>query len=127
MKNASDEGFFTLEAIVALAITSFVLVAYFQAMSYALQGTARARLREELLATGLSQLDAAPSREAPVGREGTVTNGAKWSVHVEPITSVDKRGEEHPLQAFWVVFEASDVRGHSILELRTIKLLDRQK
>lgn len=126
MTNDRDDGFFTLEAIVALAISALVLVSYFQATIYAHKGTAQSRLREELLATGQSEIASAVvgTAQNQLLREGAGINGIKWSLRSEPIAA---RGHSVDVQPVWVVFEALDAQGRTILELRTINIIHRSQ
>lgn len=114
-----EDGFLTLEAIIALALAALVLSAFYQTASLAIQGRQAAAARQELLTLGQSLIERAgvdPSN--PLDQQGQMS-GTLWTLSSKPI------GPAEPGRARLAVvaFDAKTSKGAPLLTLRTIKFV----
>ena len=116
-------GFALVEAIVALAIVTLALAALYQGMGVAYRAVARVQLHEAALVQARSHLDSlgADGTMQAGPSSGTYDNGLPWRLSVSALTS--KSGlADAGLRPYWVVLEALDRRGATIIKLETAKL-----
>jgi prepilin-type N-terminal cleavage/methylation domain-containing protein len=119
-----DAGFGLIEAIVALAIISLALTQFYVAMGGAYRATARLKVHEAALTLARSHLDALGVDGAIQAgtSSGTYDNGMRWRLTVSALSSKMRQTAPGP-RAFWLVLEAFDERGTTLVKLETAKLV----
>ena len=85
-KKSAQCGFSLLEAVIAIGICSFSLVAVFEVLSGGLTNINRAIAEARSFVVAKNIIEVAKLEQLPVGSEKSdVTNqGLKWSVKIEP-------------------------------------------
>jgi general secretion pathway protein I len=117
-----EDGFTLIEVLVAFAILSLALVGLYDTLGGAYMVARSSRMQEEALAAGRSQLDRIGG-DVPVRTgmlSGLLSDGSPWEVVIIPIRASASR--EPIYQRYSVVFDARDVTGRSILQLKTIRI-----
>jgi prepilin-type N-terminal cleavage/methylation domain-containing protein len=118
-----DEAGFTLvEVIVAFAVVVLVLASIYQAVAGAYRGEARAQVRDRALAQARTHLEVIGIEQPfELGETtGTYVTGVAWRLTITPVEALAYKG-----QAFRILLEPLDHRGHPLLRLETFKLRPR--
>lgn len=114
MRERTDGGYVTLEAVIALAIAVMALSSFYQAAALVFKAGARTQQAEGALAIGLAKVR---EPHAIAGEQaGRLADGTSWTLHREA-TRKQGRCSEQPC---WLVFNAKDAAGRDILELHML-------
>ena len=125
MNNSGERGFTLVEALVALAIIVLALASLYQALGGGLQAgvvaeqQGRAAEAAERLLTELGR--STPLRDGVT--KGELPDGRRWTLRVEPFTTIDADGPPSVVEGHVATLEMSRARGRGpLLQLRTLIL-----
>ncbi len=118
-----DEGFGLIEAIIALAVVSIALTGFYKLLGNTYRAEARNIHYETVIASVRSHLDAVTM--SPATQAGTTTgaypDGTRWRLAISPIAALAKP-EAASSGPYWIVLEALDGYGRTLIRLETAKL-----
>lgn len=117
-----EDGFTLIEVLVAFAILSLALVGLYDTLGVAYRSANAARMQEEALAVGRSQLARIGADiPAKAGKlSGALSDGSLWQV---VITEIAVNRSITPLyHRLAVTYEARDAKHRPIVQLKTFRI-----
>ena len=123
MKNAGEQGFGLMEAIVSLAIVTLGLAAFCQAISGAYRAAGRMKYYTAAIATARTQLESAASETQfeDGTQDGTSGVGIPWRLTVTAL-GPEPADTNARTRVFRIVSQAFDRKGKPLVKLQTYRL-----
>ncbi len=122
-----EDGFVMLEALVAFAVLSLVLVLFYEALAGNYRTAALTRERDLALAEARSHLQglglAMPIRAG--GSSGVYHSGAFWKMEAAPLPPPERGDGMPPLPRYLVTLEVRNREGRQLTRLQTV-VIDRR-
>ena len=119
-----ERGFTLVEVLVALAILSLSLMAFYRLLGDSLQAGNAAKVRDVALAHAEAVLERIGIDLPVVGSSGNFENGMTWQLETIPLAERE-RGNGSIAQ-LWVLLTIRDGRGFVLARLQTGKVVLRR-
>ena len=116
-------GFSLIEALIALAIMTMMMSAFYATLSAAYRGASQVKIYRAALGLARSHLQSI-GREMPVEpgiSSGTFENDLPWRLTITALLPVANRPRS-AAQPYLIVLETFDRNGRSLLRLETVKI-----
>ncbi len=120
--SSSNNGFITLEALVAFVILTFALVGFYQAIGGNFKTAGRINTQEIALAEAKSHLQTV-GIVTPVleGRtNGVYPSGAEWELNASNLPAPARLDEKEVIARYWVRLSVTNSKGKYLTKLETV-------
>jgi general secretion pathway protein I len=125
MMRSHEHGFTLVEVLVALAILTLSLTAFYRLLGDGTQAGSTVRVREEALAQAEAALQRFGVDLPVVASNGVFDNGMTWQLETTPLA--EREGAAGTVAQVWIVLSVRDSRGAVVARLQTGKAVARPR